>query len=650
MKHLLALLFPLSLSKPLEIKLPSALTANLLLVFLGFAFAAFSPAGVSAQTVTFAGTTPAVNFGNVNLCAPGKTTPAPCSKVETLTYNVTAGGTLGTPRVLTLGSPTLDFTLSATTCTGAVTTGSTCTVSVRFAPLSAGSRPGGVLITSESGAVLAKTLVYGVGNGPQIGFNPSAQTTPAAGGAYADNGIAVDGAGDIFVTGPSVSGTTPAGAPIPLPFTGIQNSIGIAVDGAGDIFVSYLDLSTANGNVVVVEAPVGSDSVITLPFTGLGYSYGGLAVDSVGDVFVNAGTGSGDSVVELLAGGATQVTLPFTAIDIPSAIALDAAGDVFVLSFYLETVVELPAGSSHQVTVLSATTSQFVAMTVDSEGDVFVAEQSGAIQELPVGATSLLTLGILSGSSAAAMTIDLNGNLFVVSRTPIEFERTQPPLLNFGSASVGSMLPLTITNIGPRTLTVTPSFNNASFTIASMEPADCLEGITASQPCALEVEFSPITPGPETGLLSLQTNGPTSPTVSLEGSAGVAPPVFSLPSGVYNSAQTVTITESAPAAKIYYTTNRHPPDRFLHSLQVGRSLSLQLRGLPPLPSSAVHLRLRRLRSTPSPPGLSMSSTTVSASPAQGGRYNSMGTPRSTDPVYNSPMVASLRTPAPSTQL
>lgn len=96
---------------------------DLLCLLLSLALLCFFPIALPAQSVTFGGPGPSVNFGNVNLCAVGHTTPAPCSETLTLTYNVTAGGTLGTPKVLTLGAPNLDFTLaSGPTCTGSVTT------------------------------------------------------------------------------------------------------------------------------------------------------------------------------------------------------------------------------------------------------------------------------------------------------------------------------------------------------------------------------------------------------------------------------------------------------------------------------------------------------------------------------------------------
>ena len=64
--------------------------------------------------------TQSVNFGRVNIAS---------SASLTLNYSAGAGETLGTPNVLTQGAPNLDFTLaSGSTCTGALTGGSSCTV------------------------------------------------------------------------------------------------------------------------------------------------------------------------------------------------------------------------------------------------------------------------------------------------------------------------------------------------------------------------------------------------------------------------------------------------------------------------------------------------------------------------------------------
>jgi hypothetical protein len=116
------------------------------------------------QTVSFLGNP--VNFGNVNICGAGQTTPAPCSKTLTFFYKVTTGGTLQKPKVLTMGVPYLDFAFARSSCTGTVTTGSRCDVVVTFTPRVSGLRSGSVEIVSGTGKVLATTLISGIGQVP----------------------------------------------------------------------------------------------------------------------------------------------------------------------------------------------------------------------------------------------------------------------------------------------------------------------------------------------------------------------------------------------------------------------------------------------------------------------------------------------------
>ncbi|WP_236656938.1 hypothetical protein [Acidisarcina polymorpha] len=114
-------------------------------------------------------------------------TPATCSKTLTLTYKVTATGTLDTPRAVTKGTPDLDYTLaSGSTCTGLVTQGTSCKVKVKLAPRFSGLRKGAVEIVDASGKLLATTLIYGIGVAPQIAFDPAAQTTVTAAALFCD--------------------------------------------------------------------------------------------------------------------------------------------------------------------------------------------------------------------------------------------------------------------------------------------------------------------------------------------------------------------------------------------------------------------------------------------------------------------------------
>jgi hypothetical protein len=196
---------------------------SLCLALLGLVLCPLSPS-LSAQSVSYSGSKPAVNFGDVNLCGP-ESQPAPCSETLTLDYKVTASGTLGTPKVLTLGSPNLDFTLAeGSTCSGSVSAATTCTVKVQFVPRFAGDRIGAVQITDKSGKAIATTPIYGSGIGPQIAAT-LAESQPLSllftqPNNFHSNALfnipsifVADGVGDVFGVGTDVQELPAGGRP-----------------------------------------------------------------------------------------------------------------------------------------------------------------------------------------------------------------------------------------------------------------------------------------------------------------------------------------------------------------------------------------------------------------------------------------------------
>jgi len=55
----------------------------------------------------------AINFGSINVCPAGKTTPAPCNVNKTVTFSIPAGTTISSIAILTTGIPDLDFKAKA---------------------------------------------------------------------------------------------------------------------------------------------------------------------------------------------------------------------------------------------------------------------------------------------------------------------------------------------------------------------------------------------------------------------------------------------------------------------------------------------------------------------------------------------------------
>jgi sugar lactone lactonase YvrE len=250
----------------------------------------------------------AVNFGSVNVCPTGQSTPAPCSQTITLPYNLASNTTFGTISVLTQGAASLDFTAAAGgTCSGLVTA-ATCNVNVTFAPLAPGARLGAVQLSDNHGNLLASTMIYGQGQGPAIAFGPGAQTTVGSGLGF-PTAVAVDGAGDVFIAdfaNNQVVKVPAGGGSQTTVGSGLSAPHGVAVDGAGDVFI-------ANSNQ---EWRRFRPAVGRKPRWGAGWGVPwSVAVDGAGDVFVADALDI--RVVEVPASGGNQITLSTTGLSSP---------------------------------------------------------------------------------------------------------------------------------------------------------------------------------------------------------------------------------------------------------------------------------------------------------------------------------------------
>ena len=193
----------------------------------------------------------------------------------------------------------------------------------------------------------------------------------ACNGLNRPNGVAVDGAGNLFIADTEnsrVLEVTPGGVTTTVPVSGLWSPWGVAVDAAGDLIV--VDF----GNCAVFKVTPGGVTT-TVPTSGLD-SPNGVAVDKWGNVFVaDEGTGL---VVEVPWNGTsygTQTTVS-SELDDPQGVAVDAAGNVFIADSDNKRLVEVPwNGTSFGAqTTVANSMGQPGDVVVDGAGDLVVAD------------------------------------------------------------------------------------------------------------------------------------------------------------------------------------------------------------------------------------------------------------------------------------
>ena len=241
---------------------------------------------------------------------------------------------------------------------------------------------------------------------------PRAQIQIPFAGLKGPHGVAVDIAGDLFITdsGNNRVLKMPAGSTTQseLPFTGLGNPVGLAVNTHGDVFVADWN------NRRVLELPAGSSAQVVLPITGLNVPIE-LAVNAAGDLFI---TDLANRVHVLRAGANSSTTLPITGLAYPHGIGVNQGGDVFVADSNNSRVVKLAAGSNIQTELPFNGLSGPVGLAVSSHDDVYVTDYNGRrVLELPARSDTQTVLPLTGLTTPAGTAVDASGDVFVTDST-----------------------------------------------------------------------------------------------------------------------------------------------------------------------------------------------------------------------------------------
>ena len=517
-----------------------ARSASVLLICIGL----FTTYGLAQ--VNYTGSAANENFGSQSI--------ATASVVTHLSFSIAAGTKVGSVAVLTTGVANLDFANAAGTTCAATTyaSASPCTVSVTFTPKAAGLRKGAVVFfasANNTGAVLGTALLYGVGVGAQVAYgpgtvaavdrtmggaiglgNPEAMTTDAAGNLFVVDSVGSRAYYRVVKIPPNGAATTTI-KPV-VNGAGLYLPSGIAVDGAGNLFIGDFYRR-------IVKVPVGGGAPTEIQPSAGGVAMsapGGLAVDGAGNLFI--GDYMNNRVLEVPPGGGVPIVINpkvnGTALNDPHGVFVDASGNLFIADLGNDRIVEVPAGSGAATAIDPEVNGRGLWNPVDvalnGAGDMFVADDvNHRVVEIPSGGTAVSAIDppfYFNGvGEVYAVAVDGAGDLFFTqgglqagNNIVEEFQYGANPTVNFatltnqGTTDVpDGAQTLEIMNSGNRPL----MFSSIVFPVDFSQVAGAANGCTASstlspgQSCNLSIEFTPKNGGALSETVVLTDNAPS---------------------------------------------------------------------------------------------------------------------------------------------
>ena len=292
----------------------------------------------------------------------------------------------------------------------------------------------------------------------------------------------------------------------PQGFT-LSSPQGLALDAQGDLFIG--DTPTVNGNTVgrIIEMTatggdltgnaklVYSGSPLTDPIS--------LTVDSTGTLFIGDYPPSGvGAIYSLAAGGTTPQLLNFTGVPaqfIPAALVRDSSTNLYFADngSFNGGIYKAPAGggAAQPVATQSFVINQPSGLALDSAGDLFILSLIGSgstgQQVVVVPAASPANPYILPNNGFAAsssMAFDSNGNLDVLDSALGElFQLNYANPTNMGSINVGKTGPSIQFNFEFNAPTTLNGFRivsqgDVSTDLAPASGSTCTNGVHNNQP------------------------------------------------------------------------------------------------------------------------------------------------------------------------
>ncbi len=322
--------------------------------------------------------------------------------------------------------------------------------------------------------------------------------TPVSTGAItlsAPSGLALDGAGNLFITdydtAQLVEVPTTTGLPPSVVNTGglLQHPMAVAFDSQGNTYIGDggplgYGATFANPGYVVKIPVGGSPFIMTIPSVPIAFPQA-LAVDPVtGALLIGDGgdSGNGVQVVQVSADGTTASVKPINDLTYPSALAFDPAGQLYIADQYSNTVIVVPpTGGQHLLNFNNSSLHQTVAMAMSAGGQ------------------SIVLANWINSDTSGNNLLLLNGNRSTLA---------------FGGVKVGSQSQTqtaTEYNIGNLPLTLSSPFyttngTNAAFSVLGSSTCGNGSVLDSAASCDVNVQFTPQFIGQTTQQLTVKSD------------------------------------------------------------------------------------------------------------------------------------------------
>jgi len=527
------------------------------------------------QTYLLSVSTSSLSFGN-----------ALVGSSATQTMTVTNSGT-GNVTISQAAISGAGFTVSG--CSGAVAlaAGQSLTLTVGFAPASAGSATGSVSVVSNATNSPAKIALSGTGIQPQIAVSPaSASFGNVMVGASSTQALTIKNTGTANL---SVTQAALAGSGFSL--TGLTMPMTVAPGGTSTFTVGFTPAAAGSiaGSVTLVNNSPSSPLVVALAGTGVApalqlttsptaLSFGNIAtgtsttqsvtVTNTGNSSVTISqiseSGMGFSVagitvpLTLTAGQSTtfsvtfdpattgglagSVTITSNATNSPTTIALSGTGVQAQISVTPASVsfgnVTVGVSNTQSLTIKNTGTANLSVSQAVLSGAGYTLSGLTVPLTVAAGGSSTFTIGFTPASTSS-----FTGSLTLVSNTtnsplvvalsgagiaPVMQLTVAPASLSFGSITTGTSTTqsVTVTNSGNASVTLSQiSESGAGFSATGFTVPLTL---AAGQSTSFNVTFDPASAGNLSGSVTVTSNAANSPEIIALTGTGTAPASYTV--------------------------------------------------------------------------------------------------------------------------